>query len=61
MYFIIYINGDQVYAVENTDPKSFENVKMLAGDDIHPPVDGNYRNLKWENLGETRRIVVFKL
>ena len=31
-------------------PKTFNDVKVFAGDDFYPPSDASYKNLVWENL-----------
>ena len=36
--------------MENTNPKTFTNVKVYAGDKSKPAADASYRNLLWENF-----------
>ena len=36
--------------MENTNPKSFTNVRVFAGDKSKPAADASYRNLSWENF-----------
>jgi hypothetical protein len=41
----IWINGEKVYTVENTQAKKFEQVKVFSGDNFLNPVEGKIRNL----------------
>ena len=41
------IDGKEVHSVENTNPKTFTNVRVFAGDGSKPPSDASYRNLLW--------------
>ena len=41
----IYVNGEQVYTVENTQAQKFSQVKVFAGDDVYNPPEGKIRNL----------------
>ena len=50
--YIINMNGEQVHSVENTNAKSFRNVKVFAGDEFHPPAVGTYKNFIWDNIGK---------
>ena len=36
--------------MENTNPKTFTNVRVFAGDKFKPAADASYRNLSWENF-----------
>ena len=38
-----------VHNIENTNPKTFTNVRVFAGDK-KPAADASYRNLLWENF-----------
>ena len=38
-----------VHSIENTNPKTFTNVRVFAGDK-KPAADASYRNLSWENF-----------
>ena len=49
-YFSVTINGREVHSIENTNPKTFTNVIVLAGDNSKPAADASYRNLSWENF-----------
>ena len=44
------IDGKEVHSVENTNPKTFTNVRVFAGDGSKPPSDASYRNLLWYNI-----------
>ena len=46
----ITINGIDVHSIENTNPKTFTNIRVFAGDKSKPAADASYRNLKWENF-----------
>lgn len=48
-YYTININGEEIRNVENTNPQSFEAVKVFAGDDFYPASDATYKNLIWES------------
>ena len=37
--------------MENKDPRTFQNVRVLAGDNFYPAADASFRNLVWENPG----------
>ena len=50
-YFIVTINGKEFHKVENKDPRTFQNVKVFAGNNFFPAADVTYRNLVWENIG----------
>ena len=50
VYFTVTINGREVHSVENTNPKTFTNVRVFAGDKFKPAADASYRNLLWENF-----------
>ena len=39
--------------MKNTSPQSFRDVKVFAGDDFYQAADANYKNLIWENKGNT--------
>ena len=44
-------DGQQVYNEENTDPRTFDKVKVFAGDNFQDSVDASYSNLLWTNFG----------
>ena len=37
--------------MENKDPKTFQDVKVFAGNNFMPAADVTYKNLAWENIG----------
>ena len=37
---------------ENSDPRTFENVKVFAGDNFFDPADAIYKNLEYERRPE---------
>jgi len=49
VYYTVTIDGKQVHRVENKQPRTFSNVKILAGPDTNV-ADANYRNLMYETL-----------
>ena len=44
------IDGKQIHKVKNSDPRTFDHVKVYAGDGFHPAADAEYMNLAWENM-----------
>ena len=46
-FYSITIDGQEVYSVENTEPRTFQDVKVFAGDG-HAAADARYKNLVWE-------------
>jgi len=50
-YYIVNINGTEIINVENTKPRSFEDVKVFVGDYFYPASDATYKNLIWETNG----------
>ena len=45
----VKIDGDEIKNVENTNPQSFGDVKVFAGDKFSTASDATYKNLKWES------------
>ena len=41
----IFVNGEQVYTVENTKAQTFAPIKVFAGDNFYEVPEGNIRNL----------------
>ena len=39
------IDGGEVYRVENTEPRMFQDVMVFASDNFHPAADVRYKNL----------------
>ena len=50
VFFTVTIDGREVHSVENTNPKTFTNIGVFAGDKSKPPADASYRNLLWETF-----------
>ena len=48
----VKINGDEIKNVENTNPQSFEDVRVFVGGKFNPASDATYKNLNWENKGK---------
>ena len=44
MFFTVTIDGREVHNVENTNPKTFTDVRVFAGDNFKPAADASYRN-----------------
>ena len=47
--FRIDIEGEEVHAVENSQPEEFQDVKVYASDPWHPAQPGSIRNLVVES------------
>ena len=39
----------KVHNIKNSNPRTFSNVKVFAGDNFHPAADASYKNLVWES------------
>jgi len=50
VYFTVSVDGQIVHEVENTNPRTFEDVKVFAGDNFYPAPDASYKNVHWENI-----------
>ena len=37
--------------MENKEPRTFQDVRVFAGDNFYPAADASYRHLVWENIG----------
>ena len=53
VYFTVTVDGKQIRSVENKDPRAFKDVKVFAGDNFNHASDASYRNLIWENIGQS--------
>ena len=51
LIYKVNINGIEIRKVENTNPKSFKDVKLFVGDNFYKATDASYKNLIWENIG----------
>ena len=40
--------------IHNKDPRSFENVKIYAGDSFNDPANARFKNLQYENIEENQ-------
>ena len=49
---MVRIDNEEINRLENNDPKSFENVKIYAGDSFNDPANARFKNLKYENIEE---------
>ena len=56
IYYSVSVDGKQIYRVENKDPRTFQDVKVFAGDNFFPAADASYRNMVWENLGNIQEL-----
>ena len=45
-FYEIKMNGSLIYSTVNTDPKSFDDVRVYAADPWYTPVDGEIKNLE---------------
>ena len=52
LIYKVNINGVEIRNAENTNPQSFEDVKVFMGDNFHTATDATYNNLMWENIGK---------
>ena len=52
IYYTIKINGEEIKNVENSNPQSFKDVRVFAGDKFHRARDASYKNLIWKNDGK---------
>ena len=58
VYMTININGIKIFSGENTDARSFHDVKVFAGDNFYNPTNGTYRNFIWKNYaGEVENLL----
>merc|ERR1711953_1588592 len=48
-YYTVNINGEEIKNEENTNPQSFEDVKVFGGNNFNPASDASYKNLIWES------------
>lgn len=51
-YYSINLNGEEIFYKENSEPQSFEDVKVFAGDNFLPAsiplsINAAYKNLRW--------------
>ena len=49
---MVKIDNEEINRLENNDPRSFENVRIFAGDSFNDPANARFKNLKYENIEE---------
>ena len=54
--YTVSLDGQQIHTAENTDPRTFENVKVFTGDNFEQPTNAKYKNLVYENIPVGGRI-----
>jgi len=52
VFFLVKIDGQEINRLENYDPRSFEDVRVYAGDSFNDPANARYKNLHYENIEE---------
>ena len=52
LIYKVKIDGVEITNMENTNPQSFQDVKVFMGDNFHTATDATYNNLMWENIGK---------
>ena len=52
VFFLVKIDGQEINRQENYDPRSFEDVRVYAGDSFNDPANARYKNLHYENIEE---------
>ena len=52
VYFTVAIDGKEVHSVENANPETYTDVKVMPGS--YPRPEASYRDLVWENLPAPR-------
>ena len=57
IFFIVKINKEEIKRLENNDPRSFENVRIYAGDSFYDPANARFKNLKYENIKENPKTI----
>ena len=49
---MVKIDDQEINRLENFDPRSFEDVRVYAGDSFNDPANARYKNLQYENIEE---------
>ena len=49
---MVKIDNEEINRLENNDPKSFENVRIYAGDSFNDPANARLKNLEYYNIEE---------
>ena len=47
VFYTIKIDDVTIKSVENTDARTFKDVRVFSGDNFYEPADGSYSNLIW--------------
>ena len=50
IFYIVTVDGKEIHRVLNRYPRTFQNVKIFAGNNFSPAADATYKNLVWKNL-----------
>ena len=50
VFFLVKIDGQEINRQENYDPRSFDDVRVYAGDSFNDPANARYKNLQYENI-----------
>jgi len=58
VFYTVKVDGVTIKSVENTDPRTFKDVRVFAGDNFYPPTDGSYSNLIWESFPRCKSLSV---
>ena len=54
MFYSISVDGKEIHRVENKEPRSFQDVTVLAGNRFFTAADASYRNLTWD-IGDSAK------
>ena len=49
-HYTVSIDGKLIRSFPITKPRTFNDMKVFAGDNFDPAADASYKNLVWENL-----------
>ena len=52
---MVKIDNEEINRLENNDPRSFENVKIYAGDSFNDPANARLKNLQYDNIEENMK------
>ena len=47
---MVKIDEQEINRLENFDPRSFDDVRVYAGDSFNDPANAIYKNLHYENI-----------
>ena len=51
-FFYVFIDGKQVYKLENNKPKEFRHVTVYGGDPWYEPAKAHIKNVIFKNEGK---------